>query len=63
MSTDVQRINVVVAYDGTDFCGFAAQTGQRTVQSTLTEAVRRVTGEENEIIGASRTDSGAHARG
>jgi tRNA pseudouridine38-40 synthase len=29
----------------------------------LTEAVRRVTGEEIEIFGASRTDSGAHALG
>lgn len=61
MSTN--RIRLVVAYDGTDFCGWAAQTGRRTVQSTLTEAVRQVSGEEIEIIGASRTDSGAHALG
>ena len=58
-----RRIKLVVAYDGTDFCGWAANTGHRTVQSTLTEAVRRVSGEECEIVGASRTDSGAHARG
>lgn len=57
------RIKLVVAYDGTDFCGWAPQLGLRTVQGTLTEAVRRVSGEENEILGASRTDSGAHARG
>jgi tRNA pseudouridine38-40 synthase len=57
------RIKLVVSYDGTDFRGWAAQTGQRTVQSTLTEAVRQVSGEEVEIIGASRTDSGAHALG
>lgn len=54
---------MTVAYDGTDFCGWAAQPGQRTVQSTLKEAVRRVTGEDVEVIGASRTDSGAHALG
>jgi tRNA pseudouridine38-40 synthase len=58
-----KRIKLVVAYDGTDFRGWAAQTGQRTVQSTLTEAVRQATGEDVEIIGASRTDSGAHALG
>lgn len=63
MSTDARRIQLIVAYDGTDFCGFAAQADQRTVQRTLTEAIRRVTGEMNEIIGASRTDSGAHAEG
>ncbi|MCW5941380.1 MAG: tRNA pseudouridine(38-40) synthase TruA [Fimbriimonadaceae bacterium] len=58
-----RRIKLTVAYDGTDFCGWAAQAGRRTVQSTLTEAVRLVSGEEIEIVGASRTDSGAHARG
>jgi tRNA pseudouridine38-40 synthase len=57
------RIKLVVSYDGTDFCGWAANPGTRTVQGTLTEAVRLVSGEENEISGASRTDSGAHARG
>ena len=58
-----RRIKLVVAYDGTDFCGWAAQPGQRTVQSTLKEAVRQVSGEDCEIVGASRTDSGAHAEG
>jgi len=59
----MKRIQLVVSYDGTEFCGWAAQSGQRTVQSTLREAVRRISGEEIEIVGASRTDSGAHAKG
>ena len=50
-------------YDGYDFCGWAPQQGQRTVHGTLTEGLRRVSGEEIEITGASRTDSGAHAKG
>jgi tRNA pseudouridine38-40 synthase len=58
-----KRVKLTVAYDGTDFCGWAAQAGRRTVQSTLTEAVRQVSDEDCEIIGASRTDSGAHALG
>lgn len=58
-----KRVKLVVAYDGTDFRGWAAQTGRRTVQSTLKDAVRQVSGEDCEIVGASRTDSGAHARG
>lgn len=57
------RIVLTAAYDGTDFRGWAANPGTRTVQSTLTEAVRLITNEENEIVGASRTDSGAHAKG
>jgi tRNA pseudouridine38-40 synthase len=58
-----RRIKLVVSYDGTEFRGWAAQSGQRTVQSTLTEAVREVSRENIEITGASRTDSGAHAKG
>ncbi|MEQ1822954.1 MAG: tRNA pseudouridine(38-40) synthase TruA [Fimbriimonadaceae bacterium] len=61
MST--RRVKLTVRYDGTDFRGWAAQLGQRTVQGTLKEAVRQVSGEDVEIVGASRTDSGAHARG
>jgi len=57
------RIKLTVSYDGTDFRGWARNKGQRTVQCTLKEAVRRVSGEEIEIIGASRTDGGAHAKG
>jgi tRNA pseudouridine38-40 synthase len=63
LSTETRRLKLVVSYDGSDFRGWAAQTGQRTVQSTLKEAVRRATGEETEPVGASRTDSGAHALG
>lgn len=58
-----RRLQLVVGYDGTDFCGWAAQPGLRTVQSTLTTIVREASGEDSlEVVGASRTDSGAHAR-
>lgn len=57
------RIKLVVQYDGTDFCGWAEQPDQRTVQSTLKECIHRATGQEVELRGASRTDSGAHALG
>lgn len=57
------RVRLVVSYDGTDFSGWAPQKGRRTVQRTLKDAVRQVSGEDCEIIGASRTDAGAHALG
>ncbi len=63
LSTDIKRIKLVIAYDGHDFCGFAPQHGQRTVYSTLIEGIRQISGDVNEITGASRTDSGAHAKG
>lgn len=58
-----KRIKLVVQYDGTDFCGWAEQPQVRTVQGTLKECIRRAIGEEVELQGASRTDSGVHASG
>jgi len=57
-----KRIKLVVEYDGTDFCGWAVQPEQRTVQGTLKDAIQLVTGESIEVMGASRTDGGAHAK-
>ncbi len=62
-SLSTKRIRLDVGYDGGEFCGWAAQQGLRSVQSTLKTAVRQVSGEDIEIVGASRTDGGAHARG
>jgi tRNA pseudouridine38-40 synthase len=56
------RVRLDLAFDGTDFSGWATQPDRRTVQGTLTEAVRQISGEDVEIQGASRTDAGAHAR-
>jgi tRNA pseudouridine38-40 synthase len=54
-------VRLIVAYDGTDFAGFAAQRGQRTVQATLAEAAERVCHHAVVMRGASRTDAGVHA--
>lgn len=59
----MRTIAVVIEYDGTDFAGFQVQRGQRTVQAELCRAVQRITGEAVPVIGASRTDAGAHATG
>lgn len=58
-----KRILLTVAYDGTDFHGFAAQQGVRTVEGELARALAEATGEQPEITGASRTDTGVHAYG
>lgn len=52
-----------VSYDGTDFHGWQLQQESRTVESELNRAITEVTGEKTEVIGASRTDAGVHAKG
>ena len=59
----MRRILLTVAYDGTDFHGFAHQDGVRTVEGVLADAVREICGHDAEITGASRTDAGVHAYG
>ncbi|MBA4542324.1 MULTISPECIES: tRNA pseudouridine(38-40) synthase TruA [Thermoactinomyces] len=59
----MKKIKLVIAYDGTDFSGFQAQPGQRTIQGTLQETLTRITGEPIEIYGSGRTDAGVHALG
>jgi len=60
------RLKLVVAYDGTDFRGFAAQADQRTVEGTLLDALEKVLHSPREVLGlvcAGRTDAGVHAWG
>ncbi|MCG8477956.1 MAG: tRNA pseudouridine(38-40) synthase TruA [Spirochaetales bacterium] len=52
-----------VAYDGTDFCGYQIQKGQRTVQGVVEEALGELHDHPVATIAAGRTDSGVHAVG
>jgi tRNA pseudouridine38-40 synthase len=68
-----RRIKLTLEYDGTDFNGWQVQCGlepgdekstaARTVQGEVERALKIVTGVPIRIAGASRTDSGVHARG
>lgn len=58
-----RRASFVVAYDGTEFRGFAPNHGVRTVLGELTEAVERVVRRPVELVGAGRTDAGVHGWG
>lgn len=63
--SEPQRLRIDLAYDGTDFVGWAAQPGLRSVQGEVERALRQVAGlpETAQVVCAGRTDSGVHARG
>lgn len=59
----MRRIRLVVAYDGTDYCGWQIQPNGITIEEVLNTTLKKLTGEDIHVIGASRTDSGVHALG
>jgi tRNA pseudouridine38-40 synthase len=59
----MKRVKLVVAYDGTNYCGWQLQPGQPTIEAELNKALSELLKEEIRVIGASRTDSGVHAMG
>ncbi|HSJ26973.1 MAG TPA: tRNA pseudouridine(38-40) synthase TruA [Acidimicrobiia bacterium] len=57
------RYRLDLAYDGSDFHGFARQPGGvRTVAGVLEEALGRVFRQDVSLVVAGRTDTGVHAR-
>lgn len=57
------RVALKIAYDGTDFFGFARQHGRRTVQGLLEERLSLLLRTQTTVVGAGRTDRGVHASG
>ncbi|HET9888390.1 MAG TPA: tRNA pseudouridine(38-40) synthase TruA, partial [bacterium] len=61
MSDHVWKLTL--EYDGTDFSGWQAQPGVRTVQVEMERALGILLHRELRIAGAGRTDAGVHAEG
>jgi tRNA pseudouridine38-40 synthase len=55
------RLKGTISYDGTSFYGWQMQKGYPTIQSTIEEVLRHITGTDVRISGAGRTDTGVHA--
>jgi tRNA pseudouridine38-40 synthase len=57
----MRNLKLVLAYDGTDFCGWQVQPDAPSIQATLASAIGRITGEKVLAQGSGRTDAGVHA--
>ncbi|WP_198291001.1 tRNA pseudouridine(38-40) synthase TruA [Mycobacterium sp. 155] len=57
------RLRLDIAYDGTNFAGWAPQAGQRTVAGVIEETLSTVFREPVRLVAAGRTDTGVHATG
>lgn len=57
----IKNILLKIAYDGSNFHGYQSQNDLRNVEDEIKRAIQKVTGEDNRIIAAGRTDKGVHS--
>jgi len=57
----MRNLKLILAYDGSEFCGWQVQPGEASVQGTLASAIGRIIGEKVLPQGSGRTDAGVHA--
>ncbi|MBI5746710.1 MAG: tRNA pseudouridine(38-40) synthase TruA [Nitrospirae bacterium] len=59
----MQNIRLLIEYDGTNYHGWQYQPDLPTIQGTIQDVTKRITGSYLPLIGAGRTDAGVHATG
>ncbi|MFQ5927302.1 MAG: tRNA pseudouridine(38-40) synthase TruA [Terriglobia bacterium] len=59
----MRNIKLTLAYDGTDYYGWAIQPNVPTIQGTVVDILERITQERIRLHGCGRTDAGVHALG
>ena len=57
------RVKLVVAYEGTNYCGWQVQPNGITIEEVLNRELSRLLGESITVTGASWTDAGVHSLG
>ena len=57
------KYKIIIEYDGTDFVGWQKQENGPSIQSSIEDAIKKLTSETVSVFGAGRTDSGVHAKG
>jgi tRNA pseudouridine38-40 synthase len=58
-----RNIKIILEYDGTNYYGWQSQagSGRATIQETLEQALKELTGEDVKTYASGRTDAGVHA--
>lgn len=59
----MKRVKMIVAYDGTNYCGWQIQNNGITIEEVLNRTLSELLKETITVTGASRTDSGVHSQG
>ena len=57
----LKRLQLIIAYDGTNYHGFAKQINAVTIQEILEKAIENLTGQKVHVMASGRTDAGVHA--
>lgn len=59
----MKNYKLTIQYDGTNYSGWQIQKNVKTVQQTLSDAIKKLLKCEINLIGSGRTDAGVHAIG
>jgi len=59
----MRNLKLLIEYDGTNYFGWQLQPQKPTIQGTIEETWKQITGEQIHLIGSGRTDAGVHAIG
>lgn len=58
----MHNIKLTLQYDGTAYHGWQTQENAITVQATVENVIKKLTGTKPQLIGCGRTDTGVHAK-
>lgn len=59
----MRNIKIIIEYDGTNYAGWQSQNDVISIQETIENTIKNVTGEKVKIIASGRTDKKVHALG
>ena len=59
----MRNIKLIIEYDGKEYNGWQKQPNKLNIQGTIEQAIKKVTGEDVDLMASGRTDSGVHALG